>query len=42
MEKPINEMRDKKAIGVNDVPGDVLRFLGEDGLKLTTQLINNI
>jgi hypothetical protein len=35
-------MRDKKATGDDDVPWDVLKLLGEDGLKLTTQLINNI
>jgi hypothetical protein len=25
-----------------DVPGDVLKLLGEDGLKIIAQLINNI
>jgi hypothetical protein len=34
-------MRDKKATGRDDVPGDVIKFLGEDGLKLVTQLINS-
>jgi len=34
-------MRDKKATG-DDMPGDVLRLLGEDGLKLVIQLINNM
>jgi hypothetical protein len=34
-------MRDKKATG-DDMPGDVLRLLGEDGLKLMIQLINNM
>jgi hypothetical protein len=35
-------MRDKKATGNDDVPGDVLKLLGEDGLRLMTQLINSI
>jgi hypothetical protein len=39
--KAIKEMRDKKATGDYDVPGDVLKLLG-DGLKLITQLINSI
>jgi hypothetical protein len=42
VEKTIKEMRDKKATGDDDVPGDVLKLLGEDGLKLMTQLINSI
>jgi hypothetical protein len=33
VEKAINEMRDKKATGDDDVPGDVLKLLGEDGLN---------
>jgi hypothetical protein len=36
------EMRDKKATGDDDVPGHVLKLLGEDGLKLMTQLMNSI
>jgi hypothetical protein len=40
--KAIKETRDKKATGDDDVPGDVLKFLGEDGLRLRTQLINTI
>jgi hypothetical protein len=39
--KAIEEMSDKKATG-DDVPEDVLILLREDGLKLTTQLINSI
>jgi hypothetical protein len=35
-------MRDKEATGDDDVPGDLLKFFGEDGLKLMTQLINSI
>lgn len=42
VEKAIQEMRVKKVINDADVPGDVLRLLGEDGLKLMKQLINNI
>jgi hypothetical protein len=42
VEKAIQEMRDENATGDDDVPGDVLRLLGEDGLKLMTQLINRI
>jgi hypothetical protein len=34
-------MRDKNATGDDDVPGDVLKLLGEDGLRLI-QLITNI
>jgi hypothetical protein len=40
VEKAIKEMRDK-ATGDDDVPGDVLKLLGEDGLRLMTQLINS-
>jgi hypothetical protein len=35
-------MRDKRDRGDDDVPGDVLKRLGEDGLGLMTQLISNI
>jgi hypothetical protein len=42
VEKAIKEMRDKKATGDDDIPGDVLKLLGEDGLRLMTQLINSI
>jgi hypothetical protein len=38
VEKTIKEMKDKKATGDDDVPGDVL--LGENGLRLMTRLIN--
>ena len=41
MEKAIKEMRNKKATGDDDVPGDVLKLLG-GGLKITTKLINTI
>jgi hypothetical protein len=42
VEKAIKEMRDKKATGNDDVPGVLLKLLGEDGLRLMTQLINSI
>lgn len=42
METAIQEVRDKKSTGDNDVPGDVPQLLVEDGLKLMTQLINNM
>ena len=35
-------MRNKKATGDDDVPGDVLNLFGESGLKITTKLINTI
>jgi hypothetical protein len=36
------KMRFKKATGGDNVAGDVLRLVGENGLKLNIQLINNI
>ena len=42
VEKAIKEMRNKKATGDDDVPGDVLKIFGEGGLKITTKLINTI
>ena len=41
MEKAIKEMRNRKATG-DDVPEDVLKLLGEGGLKILTKLINTI
>jgi hypothetical protein len=41
MEKAIKEMWNKKATG-DDIPGDVLKLLGEGGLKILTKLINTI
>jgi len=35
-------IRDKKARRDYEVPRDVLILLGEDGLRMITQLINNI
>jgi len=42
VEKAIKEMRNKKATGYDDVPGDVLKLLGEGGLKIMKKLINTI
>jgi len=42
VEKAIKEMRTRKAKGDNEVPGDVLKLLGEGGLKILTKLINTI
>ena len=35
-------MRNKMATGDDDVPEDVLKLLGEGGLKIMTKLINTI
>jgi len=42
VEKTIKEVRYKKATGDDNVPGDVLKLLGEGGLKIMTKLINTI
>jgi hypothetical protein len=42
VEKAIEEMRNRKATGDDDVPGDVLKLLRERGLKILTELINTI
>ena len=42
MEKAVKETRDKKATGDDDVPGDVLKLLGGDGLRMMTQQINSM
>ena len=39
MEKAVKEVRNRKATGDDDVPGDVLKLLGEGGLKILTKLI---
>ena len=41
VEKAIKEMKNKKATGGDDVPGDVLKLLG-GGSKIRTKLINTI
>ena len=35
-------MRNKKATGDDDIPGDVLKLFGEGGLKIMRKLINTI
>ena len=35
-------MRDRKATGHDDIPGDVLNLLGDGGLKILTKLSNTI
>jgi hypothetical protein len=42
VEKAVKEMGNKKATEDDDVPGDVLKLLGEDGLKIMTKLMNFI
>ena len=42
VEKPIKEMRNRKATGDDDIPGDVLKLLGEGGLNKLTKLSNTI
>ena len=34
VEKGVKDMREKEATGDDDVPGDVLEMLGEDGVRL--------
>jgi hypothetical protein len=41
-EKTVKEMRDRKAVGDDDTPGDLLKLLGEGGLRRMTQRIMNI
>jgi hypothetical protein len=35
-------VRDKKAKGDDDLPENMLKLVGEDGLRIMTQLIINI
>ena len=42
VEKAIKEMRNRKATGDDDIPGDVLKLLGKGGLKIMTKLSNTI
>jgi hypothetical protein len=37
VEKAIKKMRNKKATGDDDIPGDVLKLIGEGGLKIMTK-----
>jgi hypothetical protein len=41
VEKAVKYVRDKKAVGYDDVPGDVLKMLEEGGLRIKTQRIIN-
>jgi hypothetical protein len=42
VEKANKGIRNRKATGDDDVPGDVLKLLGEGSLKIPTKLINNL
>jgi hypothetical protein len=42
VEKSIKDMKGKMPTRDEDAPGDVMKLLGEEGLRLMTQLINNI
>ena len=42
MENTIREMKEKKSTGDENVPGEVLKLVGEDGLRIMTQLIISI
>jgi hypothetical protein len=42
VEKAIKEVRNKKATGDDNVPGDVLKLLGESGLKIMKKLFNTV
>jgi hypothetical protein len=42
VEKAVKEMRNRMATGDDDIPADVLKLLGEGGLKILTKLINTI
>ena len=42
MEKAIKEMRNRKATGDDDIPGDVIKLLGEGGVKILTKLSNTM
>ena len=42
VEKALKEMWNKKATGYDDVPGNILKLLGEGGLKIMTKLINTL
>jgi hypothetical protein len=42
VQKAIKEMSNTTATREDDVTGDVLKSLGQDGLKIMTKLINTI
>ena len=41
-EVEVKEVKNKKATANDDVPGDVLRLLGENGLKIVSRLFSRI
>jgi len=41
VEKAIKETRNRKATGDDDVPGDVLKVMGEVGLKTLKKINQN-
>jgi len=41
VEKAIKEMRNKNATGDDDVPGDVLKLLGEGGFEINDEIDQN-
>jgi hypothetical protein len=41
-ERDLKEMRDKKTTGGDDIPGDVLKLLGEGGHRIMTQMFNRV
>jgi hypothetical protein len=42
VEKAIKKMRNKKATEDDDVFGDLIKLLGEGGLKIMKKLVNTI
>ena len=42
VEKTIKEIRNRKATGDDDIPGDVIKLLGEGGSKILSKLGNTI
>jgi hypothetical protein len=42
VERAVHDMRRRKATGDDDIPADVLKELGEDGMKTLTKLVNKI
>jgi len=42
VEIAVKKTRYKKATGDDDVPGDVLKLLGDDDLRIMTQQINSL
>ena len=42
VQKAVKEMKNKKGTRHDEVPGDVLKLLGEGGLKILTKLIKTL